>query len=391
MPKKTESKTTDTISGAVDGADLLRALKLMAKHVERSSFPILNCVLLRFSPDGGMLSASHPGIDLVMTATFAGEGSGVVAVPIKPLVAFLDGAGPGRLTMAKGAEDSAVVFTSGDWRSSIIAHPVADAPELKLPTAPVRSFGMAEGVFRHLFGFAARFASTEETRYYLNGVALEFRDNEVQAVATNGHSLGTRTVKTPAKLEAWNKVPIFPNDLVSAVSDIIGDSQCFAHVYPRAKDNDDPGYALFTREGWTITGKLIDGTFPDWRRATSSAGEPSEVLVPVAPFVKLRNMARGSRGPGSAMNGARISQAPGGGLTVAITSPETDLSGKVDAEPSKPFDPVGLNIFYIANIAKAFGAPRLLLKIRTPVEPIFVVDPNGAATDFAVMMPMRVA
>lgn len=166
--------------------------------------------------------------------------------------------------IAKGVPDGALV--SFELKDDYL-HVKAGRSKFKLATLPASdfpaiasdSFDSALDIdaesFKHLLDKTSWAASTEETRYYLRGVALQQREGKMTAVATDGHRL--------AKYELPNETQ-FP--------DVIVPSKAVAEF---AKSLDAGGVVRLSIsdtkvrldvDGGSITSKVIDGTFPDWTR-----------------------------------------------------------------------------------------------------------------------------
>lgn len=125
-----------------------------------------------------------------------------------------------------------------------------------------------------ILGAIVAFASKEETRYYLNGVSVEFTPRAATYVATDGH-----------RLVAYYD-ELGPDD---AANELLG---AFIiptpHCKPFKLGKDDPADAKIFGESNTrltiahefvdVTFNPIDGTFPDWRKVVPP-GQPSGVLA----------------------------------------------------------------------------------------------------------------
>jgi len=107
------------------------------------------------------------------------------------------------------------------------------------------------------------FMSTEETRYYLNGVYFEYANNNLRATATNGHILCTMEWELTEKNDVEPFNVIIP---ASAIKNLI-------KIIP-AKKKEDGGVMLTISSNDTICefdffdfkykAKCVDGTFPDY-------------------------------------------------------------------------------------------------------------------------------
>ncbi len=400
--KQTEVSTAapGSISGTVDAREFAARLKLIAKHAEMwISAPILACVTIEFEPDTRFMRLSHFGVDMNITATLTAEGHGAVVVPFKTLLSFVSSADGETLSIEKRQDQHEVTFTCGRWSAALVPLAIEDVPRLEFPS-PVRSFAMGEGVLRHLLALTLPFVSTEETRYYLNGVCFELDADKVRTIATDGHRLGTREAATPGPLEAWEFRPIVPRLAAAALFNIIGSKQSYAHFFAEhreATSNPLAGFAQqpagwylqraqFTCEGWTVTTKLIDGTFPDWRRVVPKLHGRPEAVIVGADIERFRRMIKS----GKEWKAVEI-KALETGVSLRANQPGNGMfKGEAAAEFTAPFKAFGCNITYLAAMPKAFGAKKLRLAIGEPSDPIFITTPDSPASEFAVLMPMRV-
>ena len=185
-----------------------------------------------------------------------------------------------RSTLETTGDTGQLVLRSGRSRFALQALPASDFPDL------------TSGEFSHKFSILpavelkrlidnTQFAiSTEETRYYLNGIYLHTADVDgkpmLRAVATDGHRLAR--VETPAP-EGSVGMPgvIAPRKAVSEVQKLLEDlAQDVAVEISTAK-------ARFRFGDVTLTTKLIDGTFPDYARVIPT-GNDKRLVVDKEPF-----------------------------------------------------------------------------------------------------------
>ncbi len=155
---------------------------------------------------------------------------------------------------------------------------------------------MAGGELPHSFPLAAselktlidrtRFAiSTEETRYYLNGIFLHATKSSdtpvLRAVATDGHRLARVEMPLPEGAAGMPGV-IVPRKTVTELRKLIDET------------DQEIGVALsdtkirFTFGDAVLTSKLIDGTFPDYDRVIPTGND--KILE-----VELQGVRRGGR------------------------------------------------------------------------------------------------
>src|SRR5690606_904429 len=116
-----------------------------------------------------------------------------------------------------------------------------------------------------------RFAiSTEETRYYLNGIYVHTAQGggapTLRAVATDGHRLAQAELPLPPGAEGMPGV-IIPRKTVHELHRLIEDTSGAIKV------GVSPTKVRFEIGTVTLTSKLIDGTFPDYGRVIPQAND----------------------------------------------------------------------------------------------------------------------
>jgi len=407
-----------SIHGTTDARAFTNRLRVLARHMEkRTAVPILNCATLEFGPME-TFAVSYYGVDFGMTAEIEGTGTGSIALPLQTLLAFVDNAGGDTVEFSKGEDDPAVTVKCGP-ASATLTPITAEGRLVHMPTDPqspsvggiqARDFHFGEGVLRHLAGFCMPFVSTEETRYYLNGVCFEFGDSVVRTVATDGHKLGVRETKTTAAVEEWKCRPIVPRITMAAILDVMGDAQGVGvfeavHIPEHEKEVQaangpvkhtireqwDVPRARFTGNGWVVTSKLIDGNFPEWRRVVPKFEGQSIVTMKAAPLIRLARMSKGMRGKGGGV-AVKLETDTLDAITAKMRSPDFGTAEiRIDATLSAPLASghIGLNVGYLAGIAKAMGTPEICMYVQGHGDPMIITAPGEVGGDFAVLMPMR--
>ncbi|GGG47515.1 DNA polymerase III subunit beta [Caldovatus sediminis] len=250
----------------VDRAVLLKALAHVQSVVERrNTIPILANVLLEATKDGTLrLTATDMEIAIVEEvagAAVAQPGRTTApAATLYEIVRKLPEAAKVELQHPGG--DSPLALRAGRFATSLMVLPVEDFPSMtegKLPTA----FALKAGTLRALID-RTRFAiSTEETRYYLNGIYLhEGRSDDtpvLRAVATDGHRLARVEEPLPDGAKGMPGV-IVPRKTVNEIRKLAEEAQDEIEI--RLSDTK----IQFRFATVALTSKLIDGTFPEYER-----------------------------------------------------------------------------------------------------------------------------
>ncbi|TIV59988.1 hypothetical protein [Mesorhizobium sp.] len=378
-------KAEEGLSIDVDAAAFRQALAALLPYCEpRNTIPILGCVTLSMDADAERLGVSLFDIDLAIETSMPAAGKGeAFAVPLRTLANFMKGADGATVEIRKMPGEARVSFACGDFTAAIIPMPAEDAPVLHGPNfadAGFRRVPLAEGVMSWLLGLTMPFISTEETRYYLNGVAFEFSFNDdgmVRAIATDGHRLGSRQAKTVANIVSRPTV-IIPRAAIKAVAHLAAGKEVVLSV--------DDIRAEFAFGDFVIRTKVIDGTFPDWRRVVPK-GPFKEFELDASKIGKLHRATSGVRRERQ----TAVKVAPcEGGISVTANNPDFGtVSAVFRGDAPVGVEAFGVNSRYFADMAKAFGAKRIRLGFTGASDPL-MVSAGGPAGEFAVLMPMRV-
>ena len=244
----------------IERSVLLKALGHVHRIVERrNTIPILANVLIEAAD--GKLALKSTDLDLEASERVSADvaQNGATTVPAHVIYDIVRKLPEGAQASLETTGDTGqLVLRAGRSRFTLQALPASDFPDL------------TSGEFSHRFALPAaelkrlientQFAiSTEETRYYLNGIYLHTVDvggaPMLRAVATDGHRLAR--VEAPAP-EGSTGIPgvIVPRKAVNEVQKLLEDlSQDVTIEISTAK-------ARFQFGDVVLTTKLIDGTFP---------------------------------------------------------------------------------------------------------------------------------
>ena len=268
----------------VDRNAFLRALGHITGIVERrNTIPILSNILIGADDHGGLtLKATDLDMEAVESVPAKVETAGAVTVPAHTLHDIVrklpEGAeikierkgGEGRLKVAAGRASFELAILPAD-----------DFPDMGQAEMPHR-FMVESGELKRLFE-KARFAiSTEETRYYLNGIYLHSLESDggrkLRAVATDGHRLAQVETDCPAGAEGMPGV-IVPRKAVGEIIKLLESDQTPVEIaLSQAK-------IKFTVGEVVLTSKLIDGSFPDYARVIPTTNK-KHLLLENADLVK---------------------------------------------------------------------------------------------------------
>ncbi len=373
----------------VERAALLKALGHVHRVVERrNTIPILSNVLLR-AVDGG-LRLKATDLDMEVTEEVSADVSqaGATTVPahvIYDIVRKLpDGA---QVSLETTGDTGQMQLRSGRSRFMLQALSEGDFPDLAAGEMST-SFALGAADLKRLIEKTQFAISTEETRYYLNGIYLHTVEVDgatmLRAVATDGHRLARIELPAPAGAAGMPGV-IVPRKAVAEIQKLIDDTAEDVKVeLSQAKIR--LSFGSEAAGGVVLTSKLIDGTFPDYQRVIPT-GNDKLLTVERGDFARaVDRVSTISSERGRAVKLALTE----GRMTLSVNNPDSgNAVEELDVDyDSSPLD-VGFNARYLLDITQQLDGDTALFKLADPGSPTVIQDREGAPTLY-VLMPMRV-
>jgi DNA polymerase III subunit beta len=368
----------------VERAELLKSLGHVHRVVERrNTIPILANVLIR--AERSKLAFKATDLDLEVTETIAAEVSpgGSTTVPAHMFYEIVRKLPEGAQIVLEASGDRATLaIRAGRSRFTLQTLPESDFPDLAAGEM-THSFKLPAAELKRLIDKTQFAISTEETRYYLNGIYLHAAGTAqaptLRAVATDGHRLAQMELELPAGAKGMAGI-IVPRKTVGEVQRLIEDSEAEVTIEL------SQGKIRFTFGDVVLTSKLIDGTFPDYSRVIP-AGNDKELVVDKKEFeqavdrVSTVSSERGRAVKLSLSNGR---------LMLSVTNPDSgSATEEVEVEyTSDPLD-IGFNSRYLLDIAAQIEGEAAVLKLADPGSPTLIQDKDSKGALY-VLMPMRV-
>jgi DNA polymerase-3 subunit beta len=212
----------------VERTTLLKSLGHVHRVVERrNTIPILANVLIR--TDSSALTLKATDLDLEVTETLAGEigAAGATTVPAHMIYDIVRKLPEGAQIVLEAPGDRATLaIRAGRSRFTLQTLPESDFPDLAAGEMTHR-FTLAAADLKRLVDKTQFAISTEETRYYLNGIYLHAvrsgKSTLLRAVATDGHRLAQVEMAAPKGAADMPGI-IVPRKAVGEVQRLIEDT-----------------------------------------------------------------------------------------------------------------------------------------------------------------------
>jgi DNA polymerase-3 subunit beta len=364
----------------VERATLLKALGHVQSVVERrNTIPILSNVLLAADGQSAKLMATDLDLQIVEDVPATVEAAGATTVSAHTLFDIVRKLPDGSQVTLEAAGGK-VSVTAGRARFSLQTLPREDFPVIGESDLPV-SFSLPAETLVTLID-KTRFAiSTEETRYYLNGIFFHAPAGAgtLRAVATDGHRLARVEIPLP--------------EGAAGMPDIIIPRKCVAEVRKLLDERGgEVGISLsqskirFAIGQAVLTSKLIDGTFPDYSRVIPTANDK---LLKIDPATLAEGVDRVTAIASEKTRAVKLSL-DRDRVTLSVTSPENGTASEdVPADYSAAGFDVGFNSRYLLDILSQVEGDLVEVHMADAAAPTLIRESEGSEALY-VLMPMRV-
>jgi DNA polymerase-3 subunit beta len=370
---------------SIERAALLRSLSHVQNVVERrTTIPILANVKLEAGDARLTLTATDLDLTLIAREEAVVERGGVTTVSAHTLFDIVrklpDGS---RLTLEQAPGRSELTLQAARSEFNLPSLAADEFPAMPLEDLEIR-FALPPKDLARLID-KTRFAiSTEETRYYLNGVHLHAArtgaTSSLRGVATDGHRLSRVEVDLPPGAEAMPPV-IVPRKAVGEIRKLLDEA------------GDEPvqlavsAARIQLQSGRDVlVARLIDGTFPDYERVIPTSNERVATVAtkPLADAVdRVATIStEKARAVKLAFDADRV--------TLSAVSAETGRAvEEVDAGLEGEKIEIGFNARYVMEILAQVDGPQVRVEMANAAAPTLLRDPADPSALY-VLMPMRV-
>jgi DNA polymerase III subunit beta len=370
------------MKATIERATLLRSLAHVQSVVERrNTIPILSNVLLEATAEGGIrLMATDLDMQIVETVEAAVDQPGATTVSAHTLFDIVRKLPEGSQVQLSAAEGK-MAINAGRARFNLQTLPRDDFPVIAEGELPTK-FELPAATLRQIID-KTRFAiSTEETRYYLNGIFFHVSDEAqpvLKAAATDGHRLARVTVPRPDGAEGMPDI-IVPRKCVAEIRKLLEEVDGTVAVsLSNTKVRFDLGTAI-------LTSKLIDGTFPDYSRVIPTGNDKMLKLDPKSFMEGVDRVStiasEKTRAVKMALDRDKI--------TLSVTSPENGTaSEEVPGDYAAQGFEIGFNARYLMDILHQIDGDVVEVHLADAAAPTLIRE-NDKAAALYVLMPMRV-
>ena len=228
--------------------------------------------------------------------------------------------------------------------------------------------------------------STEETRYYLNGIYMHTIAGELRFVATDGHRMYIQEMSAPDGATDAMAGVIIPRKTVALIHKLTK-GKATPDSFTMAVTDSRVQFAWESVDGiaYMLTSKVIDGTFPDYQRVMPKYNA-NAMIVGAAEFdgaIKDVSLVASEKG-----RAVKLTLSPNGGQVSCTNPDQGTASAVIDSQYTGDPIEIGFNARYLTEIIAAAGSDTIKVEMQDCGAPALITgDIEGWK---AVLMPMRV-
>lgn len=368
----------------IERSVLLKSLGHVQSVVEKkNTMPILSNV--KFEAENGVLALTATDLDLEIVEKVAAdvEKPGSATVPAQTIFDIVrklaDGA---QVELVYDAKSHQMSLRSGRSRFSLSGLNADDFPSMMVGSFP-HTFTIPGTDLCTLIDRTKFAISTEETRYYLNGVFMHDTVSEGQpvlrSVATDGHRLARSQVPLPEGAKGLPGV-IIPRKPVLELRKLIEEAGSAITV------SLSESKVQFSFDAIVMTSKLVDGTFPDYERVIPSGNDKILDIDKKSLATAVDRVAAITTDKG---RGIKVSVSTNLVTLLATSAEAGSAQEEVEGRYQSSEMEIGFNSRYLLEILSQISGEEVRISLADSASPAVLQESEDDSAVY-VLMPMRV-
>lgn len=357
---------------------LLVPLQSVCGIVEkRHTLPILSNVLVEKNGEQLVLLATDIEIQITTTATTTGSDKASMTVGARKLQDILRSL-PETSEVSLNLEDKRLQLKAGKSRFNLQTLPAEDFPRLAIADGQPTKLVVTQKQMKRLLAMVQYAMAQQDIRYYLNGLLLVAKGNELRVVATDGHRLAyaSETLsETPSPIEV-----ILPRKTVLELSRQLADNDEALEIVLT------PTQARFNFGNIELISKLIDGKFPDYERVIPQHHSKSIML---SKNQLLHSLQRAAILTNEKFRGVRIVLESGSLKVISSNAENEEAQEEIEVDYQGEGLDVGFNVTYLQDVLNNISPETVQLKLADSNSSALFLMPGNENFKY-VVMPMRI-
>lgn len=356
---------------------LLGPLQHVIGAVERKqTLPILGNVLIECRNGVTTLTATDLEIELVAKLDVKLSEEFATTLPARKLLDICK-ALPEDSDITFIIDDHKVTLTSARTRFTLSSLPAKDFPGLEDIKAQ-SSFEVAQETLKLLIDKTAFAMAQQDVRYYLNGMLMEIKQDNIKLVATDGHRLALSDHSGSFNISSERQL-IIPRKGVLELARLLSSSQENTTV------NISQNHIQVITNELTFTSKLIDGKFPDYHRVIPADGNKE---LKVKRDLLKHSLQRIAILSNEKYRGIRLTISKDN-LSIQANNPDQEeAQEEINVEYDEMDIEIGFNVTYLLDVLSVLDSEDILIKLKDSNSSCIITSTESNEFRY-VVMPMR--
>lgn len=357
---------------------ILEPLQSVCGIVEkRHTLPILSNVLMEKVGDRLTLLATDIEIQIKTGAAATGTDAAALTVGARKLQDILRSL-PEDAEVNLSFEDKRLQLKAGRSRFNLQTLPAEDFPRMAQAESGQTRLNVTQKQFKRLLALVQYAMAQQDIRYYLNGLLLVVKGNEMRMVATDGHRLAYAS-ETLSEQQQPIEV-ILPRKTVLELSRQLADNDDALEIVL------SPTQALFRFGAIEFISKLIDGKFPDYERVIPQ-GHGN--LIKFSRTGLLQSLLRAKILTNEKTPGVRLVFTKGSLKIISNNTEREEAQEEIEIDFQGDSIDIGFNVNYLLDVLNNVSADEIECRLGDSNSSALFSLPGNESFKY-VVMPMRI-
>jgi DNA polymerase-3 subunit beta len=357
---------------------LLKPLQATASAISRhSTLPILSNYLLNVHDDVLTVTATDLEVELISRAQLTGSHAGAVTVPALKLLNICRALPPDADVNIE-LEGKRLLIRSGKTRYNLMTLPADEYPAVKNISDGIK-INTLQSSLKQLIAKTHFAIATNDVRYFLMGLLLELEHGVIRTCATDGHRLAVSEYNESAVQDATQV--IIPRKGVAELMKVI-------------KDTNEPIELIIGNNhiqailpDVTLTSKLIDGKFPEYKRLIPMTASNNRLTASCA---ELREaLSRAAVISTDKVRGVRLEITPMQLKVTLINTDKEQAEEEVEVNYAGENLDISFNVVYLLDALSVIDAEQVTLNLTSAESSILIYADDDSQSRY-IVMPMRI-
>ena len=357
---------------------LLPILQSSNSFVERKqSQSILANLLFVAEAEQLRITATDLEVELVSELAYSALETGSMALPARKLLEICKALPNDASILIEDFKNQAKL-TSGRSKFTLMKLPAKEYPATS-EISPTLKFNMQKKVLIQLFEETTFSMASQDVRYYLNGLLLEFNAKQIRAVATDGHRLALSEKEAEIEI-AEDLSVIVPRKGILELLRLLQNSE-----EDELEVRINKSHLSVHIGSQRMKTKLLEGNFPDYKRVIP----PDAGDFILADRNNLKGvLTRTSILSNEKFRGIRLNLTKNSIVAIAHNPEKEEAEEELSIEYDGGELEVGFNVAYLLDVLGIIRSDIVRLDIIDANHSCLVRDPENLKTQY-VVMPMR--